>query len=31
MLEDDIGGIKVKDGLFLGDEYAAQVMINNII
>lgn len=27
--EDMIGAIKIKDGLFIGDEFAAQVSCNN--
>lgn len=28
MPEDMIGAIKIKDGLFIGDEFAAQVTLN---
>ena len=29
MPEDMIGAIKIKDGLFIGDEFSAQVIISN--
>ena len=31
MPEDMIGAIKIKDGLFIGDEFAAQVIIYIIL
>ena len=30
MPDDMIGAIKIKDGLFIGDEFAAQVRINQL-
>ena len=31
MPEDMIGAIKIKDGLFIGDEFSAQVSLNLLI
>jgi len=30
MPEDMIGAIKIKDGLFIGDEFSAQVIFQNV-